>query len=202
MAHVRGVQVMVDGAHAFAQLDYRIPDLGCDYYGASLHKWLCNPLGAGLLYVRRERIAGLWPIFGDESVPQDDIRKLNHVGTHPAHTDLSIAAAIDYYLAIGAARKEARLRSLQRYWTEQVRGVPRIRVQTPSDPARTCAIANVGIEGIVPADLARRLDTEHGIYTVAIDGAGVRGVRVTPQVYTTFGELDRLVGALKTLARG
>jgi selenocysteine lyase/cysteine desulfurase len=200
MAHARGVPVMVDGAHAFAHLDYRIPDLHCDYYGASLHKWLSSPLGAGLLYVRRERIKDLWPIFADDSVPVDDIRKLNHVGTHPAHTDLTIGAAIDYHLGIGAARKEARLRELQQYWTRRVRTVARIHVQTPSDPARTCAIANVGIEGIAPAELARRLFEEYRIFTVAIDGAGVRGVRVTPQIYTTFAELDRFVAALVALA--
>jgi selenocysteine lyase/cysteine desulfurase len=200
MAQARGVQVMVDGAHTFAQLDFKVPDLGCDYYAASLHKWLSSPLGAGLLYVRRDRVADLWPIFGDDTFPRDDIRRLNHVGTHPAHTDLTIGAAIDYHERIGGAAKEARLRSLQRYWTSRVRDVPRIRLQTPRDPARSCGIANVGIGGIAPAELARRLFEEFRIYTVAIDGAGVQGVRVTPQVYTTFSELDQLVAALRTIA--
>jgi selenocysteine lyase/cysteine desulfurase len=200
MAHARGVQVMVDGAHTFAHLDFRVPELGCDYYGASLHKWLSCPLGAGLLYVRRDRIAGLWPIFGDDTYPREDIRRLNHVGTHPAHTDLTIGAAIDYHARIGGAAKEARLRALQRHWTSRVRDLPRVRVQTPRDPARSCAIANVGIDGIAPPDLARRLFEEFRIFTVAIDGAGVRGVRVTPQVYTSFDELDQFVAALKVLA--
>lgn len=200
MARRHGVAVMVDGAHAFAQLDFRIPDLGCDYYGASLHKWLGTPLGAGILWVRRERIAPLWPIYGDMGVPDDDIRKLNHTGTHPVHTDLAIHDALDFHLAIGIRRKEARLRFLQRYWTDQVRGNPRIRLNTPSDPARACAIANVAVEGLTPAELARTLLDRFRIWTVAIDGAGVRGVRVTPQLYTTTAELDQLVRALTTLA--
>jgi selenocysteine lyase/cysteine desulfurase len=202
MAHARGVPVLVDGAHSFAQLEFRIPDLGCDYFGASLHKWLGVPLGAGILYVRRDRIAPLWPVFGDAGYADDDIRKLNHTGTHPVHTDLAIRDAIAFHEAIGLARKEARLRFLQQHWTRQVRGVPRIVLNTPTDPARACAIANVGVEGMAPATLAQQLFDRYRIWTVAIDGAGVRGVRVTPGVFTTTAELDRLVAALTELARG
>jgi len=200
MAHARGVDVMCDGAHAFAQLAYRIPDLGCDYYGASLHKWLGTPLGAGILYVRQDRIAKLWPIYADDSMADTDIRKLNHTGTHPVHTDLGIDNAIDFHESIGAARKEARLRYLQRYWTTQVRGVPNIMVNTPSDPKRSCAIANVGVSGMKPADLAKTLFDRYKVWTVAIDTANVHGVRVTPQLFTTPKELDVLVRALKELA--
>ena len=199
MAHARGVQVMVDGAHAFAHLDFRIPDLHCDYYGASLHKWLSVPLGAGILYVRKDRIAGLWPVYGDPA-SDDDIGKLNHTGTHPCHTDLGIENAIAFHEAIGSARKEARLRYLQRYWSDQVRGRPKVVMNTPTDPARSCGIANVGIEGVKPADLMKVLFEKHRIFTVAIDGAGVHGVRVTPQVYTTLAELDTFVQALKAIA--
>jgi selenocysteine lyase/cysteine desulfurase len=199
MAHARGVQVMVDGAHAFAHLDFKLPDLHCDYYGASLHKWLSVPLGAGILYVRKDRIAGLWPIYGDGSAA-DDINKLNHTGTHPVHTDLGIENAIAFHEAIGGARKEARLRYLQRYWSDQVRGKPRIVLNTPADPVRSCGIANVGIQGIAPGDLMKILFEQHHIWTVAIDGAGVHGVRVTPQVYTNLAELDAFVKALRTLS--
>jgi selenocysteine lyase/cysteine desulfurase len=200
MARARGVEVMVDGAHTFGQLDFRVPDLGADYYAASLHKWVGAPLGAGILYVRRDRVAGLWPLFGDESVPADDIRRLNHTGTHPVHTDLAIDAALDFHEAVGAARKEARLRFLQRHWTERARTLPRVRLYTPRDPRRSCAIATVGVDGLTPAELAQALFDRFGIYTVAIDGAGVHGVRVTPQLCTTTGELDALVRALATLA--
>jgi selenocysteine lyase/cysteine desulfurase len=200
MAHARGVEVMVDGAHTFAQIEHRIPDLHCDYYGASLHKWLAAPLGAGILYVKQDRIAKLWPVYADESVPAGDIRKLNHTGTHPAHTDLGIENAIAFHELIGIARKEARLRWLQRYWTGKVRGTPKIVLNTPADPARSCAIANVGVEGIAPGDLAKVLLEKYKVWTVAIDGALVHGVRVTPQVYTSTGELDTFVRALRELA--
>lgn len=202
MAHARGVDVMVDGAHAFAHLDYRIPDLGVDYYGASLHKWLGCPLGTGLLYVKRDKVARLWPVFGEAGLADDDIRKLNHTGTHPAHTDLAIENAIAFHQTIGAERKEARLRYLQNYWTKQVRGLPNIVMNTPSDPARSCAIANVGIKGMKPRDLSKALLDQYRIWTVAIDNpaAGVQGARITPHLYTKPEELDVLVRALRTLA--
>lgn len=201
MAHSKGVAVMVDGAHTFAHLDFKLPELDCDYYGASLHKWLGAPLGAGLLWVRKERIATLWPLLAPPAGRADgDIARLNHLGTHPAHTDLALRAAIEFHEALGAARKQERLRHLQRYWTRRVRGRPRIVLNTPEAPERSCAIANVGIEGLPPAELARRLLDEHRILTVAIDSAGVRGVRVTPHVYTSEAELDQFVAALLALA--
>jgi selenocysteine lyase/cysteine desulfurase len=200
MAHARGVAVAVDGAHAFAQLDYRIPDLAADYYAASLHKWLGVPLGAGLLYVKRERIAGLWPLFGDMGVPDTDIRKLNHTGTHPVHTDLAIHTAIAFHESIGAARTEARMRYLQRHWTTQVRGVKNIVVNTPTDSQRAAGIANVGVTTMTPGALVKTLLDKYKIWTVAIDREGVRGARITPNLYTTPTELDALVTALKELA--
>jgi selenocysteine lyase/cysteine desulfurase len=200
MAHGHGVQVMVDGAHAFGHLAFAIPDMHCDYYAASLHKWLGSPLGAGMLWVKRERIRELWPMFADLSMADDDIRKLNHTGTHPVHTDLGLADAIDFHLGIGIERKEARLRYLQRHWTDQVRGQPGIILNTPTDPSRSCGIANVGVRNLRPADLARTLLERYHIWTVAIDGAGVHGARITPHMFITPTELDRLVAALKELA--
>lgn len=200
MAHSHGVEVIVDGAHAFAQLNFKIPDLHCDYFGASLHKWLCCPLGAGILYVRKDKISKVWPLFGDASYAADDIRKFEHIGTHPVSTNLTIAAALRFHELIGSERKEARLRYLNQYWTEQVKGVPGIFLNTPSDPARFCAIANVGIQGITPSDLAARLYDRYRIFTVAIDNVAVKGVRVTPHLYTRPEDLDKFVKALKELA--
>jgi selenocysteine lyase/cysteine desulfurase len=202
MAHARGVDVMVDGAHAFAQLAYKIPDLGCDYYGASLHKWLGAPLGAGILYVKEDKIAKLWPIFGDEGIPETDIRKLNHTGTHPVHTDLGIENAIGFHLELGVERKQARLKYLQQYWSTRVRDVPNVVFNSPRDPNRTGAIGNVGIASMKPADLAKTLFERYKVWTVAIDNnnANVHGVRITPQLYTTPAELDVLVKALTTSA--
>jgi selenocysteine lyase/cysteine desulfurase len=200
MAHAHGVQVMVDGAHSFAHVDFQVPDLHGDYFATSLHKWLGAPLGAGLLHVRHEHIASLWPTFADLSKADDDVLKLNHTGTHPVHTDLAINDAIDFHATIGIQRKEARLRWLQHYWTDRVRGVRGITLNTPSDPARSCAIANVGVAGLTPAALGDALFDRYRIWTVAIDGAGVHGVRVTPHLFTSTADLDALVRALRELA--
>ena len=204
MAHARGVPVMVDGAHAFGHFDYKIPDLGGDYYGASLHKWLGCPLGTGLLYVRRDRIASLWPVFGDNrDLADTDIMKLNHTGTHPVHSDLAIEAAIAFHNSIGTERKEARLRYLQTYWTSKVRGMKNVIINTPSDPKRTCAIANVGIAGMKGADLSKVLLEKYKIYTAGVDNVAgnVIGARVTPHVFIQPKELDTLVGAIAAMAR-
>lgn len=200
MAHARGVAVMVDGAHTFAHFEFKIPDLHCDYFGASLHKWLSAPLGAGILYVKQDKIASLWPVWSEFKLADDDIMKLNHTGTHPHHTDLGILDSITFHEMIGGARKEARLRWLQEYWTSKVRSTPKIVLNTPAEPSRVCGIANVGIDGMVPGDLAKALLEKYKIFTVAINNAGVKGCRITPQIYTSTAELDAFVKALRELA--
>ena len=200
MAHSRGVEVMVDGAHAFSHIDFKMKDLDCDYYGTSLHKWLSAPLGSGMLYVKREKIDSVWPLLSERDLEPNDMRRLNHIGTHPVHTDLAILNAIEYQNTIGLGRKEARLKFLQNYWTSQVRGLPRVVVNTPADMSRHGGIGNVGIEGIEPSDLADQLMKDYRIFTVAIDRPGVRGLRITPNIYTTTKELDALVSAIRELS--
>jgi selenocysteine lyase/cysteine desulfurase len=199
MAHSKGVQVMVDGAHAFAHIKFSIPELNCDYYGSSLHKWLSVPLGAGILYVKKENIKNVWPLLAEGERKEDDISRLNHTGTHPVHTDLAISDAIDFYNMLGVEKKEARLRYLQNYWTNKVRNLPHIILNTPADPARSCGIANAGVKGMKPGDLAETLHKKYKIYTVPIDYAGVHGCRITPNVYTSTRDLDVLVNALREL---
>jgi len=199
MAHAKGVEVMVDGAHAFAHFRYKISDLDCDYYGTSLHKWMSVPLGAGFLYVKKGKAPKLWPLLGDRT-PKEDVYRLNHTGTHPCATDLAIGDAIDFYNMIGAERKEARLRYLKNYWTSRVKDNAKIIINTPLDSTRSCGIANVGIEGMTPATLGKRLIDEHKVYTVPIDYANVQGCRITPNVYTTSQELHQFVNALHALA--
>lgn len=201
MAHRHGVEVLVDGAHCVGHFPVDIPALGCDYYGSSLHKWLAAPLGAGLLYIRREHIPKIWPLLAEHPREPGDISRLNHTGTHPVHTDLAIDAAMDYLEYIGIERKAARLRELQRAWTEPLRTVRGVRVNTPESPERSCAIANVGVEGLPPAELATTLLEDFGIYTVAIDGAGVQGCRITPNVFNTPEEMAHLVVAVSEIAR-
>ena len=199
MAQKYGVEVMVDGAHAIAQLQFKIPDLNCDYYGASLHKWLAVPLGVGLLYIKKQHQEKIWPLLGEnESVT--GINRLNHFGTNPVHTYLALKFAIEFHDQIGAANKENRLRFLQQYWTKKVSHLPKIQLNTPTDDQRSCAIANVGIKGMKPSEMATTLLNEYKIYTVSIDGAGVHGCRITPNVFTSLKELDTLVNALKEMA--
>lgn len=200
MAHRKGVEVMVDGAHAIAHIQFNIPDLHCDYYGASLHKWLSVPLGVGMLYVRKEKIENVWPLLAEGERKENDISRLNHIGTHPVHTDLTVADAVDFYKKIGAERKEERLRFLQQYWTTKLRGIDNVILNTPADPKRSCGIANVGIKGMIPSQLADTLLKKYKIYTVAIDGANVHGCRITPNIFTTVEELEVLVKAIKELA--
>ncbi len=200
MAHSKGVDVMVDGAHAFAHIQFSIADLNCDYYGASLHKWLSVPLGAGILYVKKENVHKVWPLLAEAEKKDDDILRLNHVGTHPVHTDLTIADAIDYYEKLGKERKEERMRYLQQYWTSKVRDTPKVVVNTPVESFRACGIANVGIQNMKPADLADTLLKKYKIYTVAIDYANVHGCRISPNIFTTAQDLDVLVNALKEMS--
>jgi selenocysteine lyase/cysteine desulfurase len=199
MAHKKGVQVMVDGAHAFGHFKFTIPELGCDYYGASLHKWLSVPLGSGLLWVKKSNISKIWPLIAPYDMSPDDIRRLNHIGTHPVYTDLTIEDAISYYNMLGAERKEARLRYIQNYWTAKVRDMPHVILNTPEDPSRSCAIANVGVKSLKPGELGDVLWKKYKIYCAPIDGANVHGCRITPNVYTTTAELDVLVKALDEL---
>lgn len=201
MAHANGVEVMVDGAHTFAHIDFKITDLGCDYFAASLHKWLCCPIGGGLLWVHRKKIKTLWPLFGDDSQPHDNIRKLEHQGTHPCAVQLSIPSAIKFHNLIGSQNKEARLRYLKNYWVGKLTGVEGISFNTPADDRRTCAIANIAVAGISPSKLAAKLYDEHKIFTVAIESETIKGVRVTPHLYTTEAHLDKLVEALTQIAQ-
>jgi selenocysteine lyase/cysteine desulfurase len=201
MAHKHGVEVMVDGAHCVGHFEYSLNDLDCDYYGSSLHKWLATPLGAGLLYINKKRTAKIWPLLADYIKDTSDIKRLNHIGTHPVHTNLAIHDAMDYLEWMGPLRKEKRLRFLQNYWTSALRTTPNVLINTPSDPARSCGIANVGIQGLKPALLAQKLLEDHQVFTVAIDYANVQGCRISPNVFTTTDDLDHFIKAIKTLAQ-
>ncbi len=201
MAHANGVEVIIDAAHSFAHLVYDVPDLGGDYFGASLHKWLCTPLGAGILQIRREKIGKIWPLFGDASLPPDDIRKFERTGTQPSWTVAAIPDAIRFHSLIGGPRKETRLRYLQEYWTTRAREIKGVYLNTPPGE-RACAIANFGIRGRTPAEIATALFDRFRIFTVAIEIPAVNGVRITPHLYTKTEDLDALIAAIQALATG
>ncbi len=200
MAHEMGVEVMVDGAHSFAHLNFKLEDLNCDYFGTSLHKWLSAPLGCGFLYVKKDKVKKLWPLFAEDVKPKDDIDRLSHTGTTPVHVQLGIANAIDYHNVIGSERKEERLKYLKQYWTNELRETKNVIINTPYELERSCGIANVGINGLKPKTLANILFEQYSIWTVAIERPGVYGCRITPNLYTTTEELDKFVAAIQEIA--
>jgi len=200
MAHNYGVEVMVDGAHCVGHFDFSIDDFNCDYYGSSLHKWLATPLGAGLLYVNKNKTHKIWPLLANGNTNKSDIKRLNHIGTHPVHTDLAISNSIDYLKWIGMERKEKRMRFLQRYWSNKLRNVKNVIVNTPLDIDRSCGIGNVGLTNMSPSKMEDLLFEKYKIFTVAIDYANVKGCRISPNIFTTTKELDSFVNAVKELS--
>ncbi len=199
-ARKRGIRTVVDGAHAFAHVDSNIPELGCDYYGTSLHKWLCAPFGTGMIYVKKEKIADLWPLIPDHAPERDDIRKFESLGTRSFAPEQAIGQAIDFHNAIGAERKRARLHYLKRYWVDQVKDHPNIRINSPLSSEFSGALCNVGIEGMDAVDVNNRLFKEYKIHASPVKWEALNGVRITPHVYTKIKDLDRLVAALLAFA--
>lgn len=201
MARARGIDTIVDGAHSFGQFDFKRDDLGCDYFGTSLHKWLYAPKGTGMLYVRKEKIPKVWALMASEDRNKSDIRKFEEIGTHSAAMRLAIGEAILFHNAIGGKRKEERLRYLSRYWMNRLKDVPKIGFNTSFDPAQSCAIGNFKIDGVDPVALGAHLMANHKIFTTPIVHEEFTGVRITPNVYTTLWELDRFCSAVESVAR-
>lgn len=197
MAREKGIPVIVDGAHAFAHFDFTHKDLDCDYYTTSLHKWLFAPHGTGLLYVKKEKVKDLWPLMAARESQSDDIRKFEEIGTHPAANYLAIAEALTFHEGIGPERKEARLKYLNDLWIDVLLGYDRIKLHTSRKSQFACGIATVEIEGIEPAELNQRLWQKHRIITTPIVHPQFKGIRVTPNVYTTIEEISRFVDAMK-----
>lgn len=195
-----GIDVIVDAAHSFAQIDYGLKDLGADFIGVNLHKWFGNPLGAGLLYVKRDRIKDLKPLFGDSGKDENDINKLGHFGTLSAPTILTIPEAKTFNDMVTIPLKEKRLRYLQNYWTEQAKGIQKVTITTPKDPARSCAIASFAIEGMNTGEVVKGLHDKHNVFTVIRHLEDQDVVRVTPTLYNNTKELDILLEGIKDLA--
>lgn len=200
LARERGIETIVDGAHSFAHFAYTHKDLGCDYFGTSLHKWLHAPKGTGMLFVRREKIETIWPLMAADKKQAADIRKFEEIGTHPASNKLAIGEALLFHHGVGPARKEARLRYLSRYWMERLKEYPKVRFHTSFDSRQSCAIAVVEIEGLDPVSVSSHLMGTHKIYTTTINvESEFKGLRITPSVYTTLKELDRFVGVMEQI---
>jgi selenocysteine lyase/cysteine desulfurase len=196
-----GIPVIVDGAHGLAHFEFDLPDLGCDYYATSLHKWLFAPHGTGLLYVKKDRIPDLWPLMAAPERMDDDVRKYEEIGTHPAANYLAIGEALTFHQSLGPERKEARLRYLRDYWADALLSHDRFRLHTSQDPRFSCGIGNIQLEGVDTSALNRWLWREHKIISVAINHHQFQGLRVTASVYTHPEELDRFVDAMLYAAR-
>ena len=197
----RGIPVIVDGAHSFAHIDFKISDLDCDYFATSLHKWLFAPLGTGLLYVRRDKIRKLWPLTAAAPELTDNIRKFEEVGTRPEANALAVAEALTFHQAIGGARKEARLMYLRDTWAKRLRATKRVKLYTSLKPRVAGNIVMIDLEGVEPMKLWAHLWEKHRIQTGAIVHDEFRGLRVSPSVYTTLEELDRFCTVMEKIAR-
>lgn len=200
MARQYDIPVIVDGAHAYAHFDFKHEDLDCDYYATSLHKWLCAPHGTGMLYVRKNKIKDLWPMMAAPERMDDDIRKFEEIGTHPAANYIAISDALTFHQGIGAKRKEERLRYLRDYWAKALLENDRFRLHTSFMPKYSCCIGNIEIEGIDTSAVGRYLWGEHRIIATPIKHAEFEGLRVTANVYTTIEELDRFIDAMRWVA--
>lgn len=200
MAHRHGIQVICDGAHSFGLLDFAIPDLDCDYFGTSLHKFLSAPIGSGMLFIKKEKIPGILPLVCNDNPKGADIRKFESLGTRSFPIEQAIGEAINFQTAIGSKRKEERIRYLKNYWAEKVKGIPKVHIKTSLEAKYSCAICGVSIDGMTPGELDSTLFNNYKIHTVGIVWENISCVRITPHVYTRLQDLDKLVKAIGEIA--
>jgi selenocysteine lyase/cysteine desulfurase len=200
MAHAKGIEVVCDGAHSFGLLDFKIPDLGCDYFGTSLHKFLSAPIGSGMLWIKKEHISKAWPLLCNGDPHSSDIRKFETIGTRSFPIEQGIGEAINFHEAIGSKRKEERIRYLKNYWASKVKEIPKVKLHTSLKAPFSCAICGVSIDGMTPGELDGILFNKYKIHTVGIVWENISCVRVTPHVYTKIADLDKLVKAIEETA--
>lgn len=203
LARSRGIEVVVDGAHAFGHWVFSQKDLDCDIYGANLHKWMMAPIGTGFLYVKKQRIKDIWPLFPAPDPLGDDIRKFEHIGTHQEYLKLSIGEALEFHHAVGGKRKEERLRYLRDYWAKALMEYPEVKILTPLDREQSCGIGTFTVENMDMKRLTEVLFSEHKIYTISLKVPAPRegekdieAIRVTPSIYTPLKDLDLFIDAV------
>ncbi|QNF32900.1 aminotransferase class V-fold PLP-dependent enzyme [Adhaeribacter swui] len=199
--HNPAIQVVIDGAHSFAHINYKIPDLEGDYYGTSLHKWLCSPFGTGMLYVKQAKIKDLWPLLAPEDPQSPDIRKFERLGTRSFPTEMAVGHAINFHNTIGNERKQKRLHFLKNYWVEKCMNVPGFSTQTSLKPEFSGALCTFALKGVEPSQVASELFKRARIHTSATVWENISGVRITPHVYTPLKDLDRLVNTIHAIAK-
>jgi selenocysteine lyase/cysteine desulfurase len=202
LAREKNIDVVIDGAHAFGHFVFKRNDLECDIYGANLHKWMMAPIGTGFLYIKKEKIKEIRPLFPAPDPFSEDIRKFEHIGTHQEYLKLAIGDALDFHHGIGAARKEARLRYLRDYWAKEIMKLPGVKILTSFEPEQSCGIGTFSVEGMDMGKLSGQLLNQHKIYTTTVGlPDGVHGMRVTPSIYTTLNEIDVFIEAVSLYAR-
>lgn len=201
MARKYDIPVIVDGAHSYAHFEFKHEDLDCDYYATSLHKWLCAPHGTGMLYIRKNKIADLWPLQAPSQCETDDIRKFEEIGTHPAANYLAIGDALTFHQGIGDSNKEQRLIYLRNRWAKRLLKHEGVKLHTSLNSGKSCAIATVQIEGIDTSDVAKHLWNHYRIFVVGIKHPEFEGCRITPHVYTTIEEIDRFSDAMEDIIK-
>jgi selenocysteine lyase/cysteine desulfurase len=196
-ARERGITSIVDGGHTFGQFPFTRDDLGCDFFGTSLHKWLTAPVGNGFLYARRDRIRDVWPLYAAPPEQDADIRKFEQIGTYPISLRNAVVDALTFHTAIGLDRKAARLRWLRDRWMRGVAGIPGVELLSSFDPAQGCALGAMRLAGYGAADLVDYLQTRHRIHVRArFVPREWEGIRITPNVFTTTEEIDAFVRAI------
>jgi selenocysteine lyase/cysteine desulfurase len=193
------IHIISDSAHSYAQIDFKVGDLHCDYMATSLHKWLCAPFGSGLLWIEKSKISGIWALLSANEPDGPDIRKFESLGTRSFASEMAIGAAIDFHEMIGIKRKEQRLRQLKNYWMEKAAKIPGVKIYTPFGDQFSGALGVFGFEGKKPAEIEQTLFNKFGIHSVAIEYEKISGVRITPNVYTSFADLDRLLEGIDSL---
>ena len=200
MAHEQNVEVAVDGAHSFAQLDYKISDLHCDYFGTSLHKWLNAPFGCGMLYMKKEKIEKIWSLFGSPEDQKNSMLKFEHLGTRNFPAEMAINEALDFQNGITTARKEARLRFLKNYWARAVAELPKVRLNTSLKNEFACGLCHFSISGMKADEMYHALLKDHKIFTTLMNFETVEGIRISPNVFTKISDLDHLIKAITLMA--
>ncbi|HEX8334984.1 MAG TPA: aminotransferase class V-fold PLP-dependent enzyme [Segetibacter sp.] len=200
MAHKKGVEVLVDGAHSFGLMDFKIPDLGADYFGTSLHKFLSAPIGSGMLWIKKDKIEKIWPLLCNEKPRSNDIRKFESLGTRSFPIEQGIGEAINFHNGIGSKRKQERIHYLKNYWASRVKDIPKVKLHTSLKPAYSCAICGVSVDGMTPGELGGQLFDKYKIHQTSIVWENISCVRITPHVYTSLRDLDKLVRALDEIA--
>ena len=201
MAHAHGIEVLADGAHSFGLMDFKVPDLGCDYFGTSLHKFLSAPIGTGMLWIKADKIEKIWPLTCNDKPHSADIRKFETLGTRSFPLEQGIGEALNFHNGIGPARKQARIGYLKNYWASRAQAMPKVKIHTSLNLNYSCAICGVSVEGMTPAQLENALFDGYKIHTVGIVWENIKCVRVTPHVYTSIADLDKLVRALGEISK-